>query len=65
MAATFQAPPGHSSQAEALVLAHLVDFKLTLSAPDADLKVCRRLRVHPRTRPTADGACGIGATPWG
>jgi hypothetical protein len=36
--ASFQAPPGHVSQDEVLVLCNLTQFQLTLSAPDPDLK---------------------------
>jgi hypothetical protein len=37
--ASFQAPPGHISQAEVMILSALVDYKLTVNAPDADLNV--------------------------
>lgn len=37
--ASFQAPPGHLSQAEVLILSSLVDYQLTLLPPNADLKV--------------------------
>lgn len=39
--ATFQAPPGHLSQAEVLILSRMVQAKLTVEAPDPDLKVER------------------------
>lgn len=37
--ASFQAPPGHLSQAEVLIISSLVEFQLTVNAPDPDLKV--------------------------
>eukprot|EP00879_Flechtneria_rotunda_P032093 GHRR01035245.1.p1 GENE.GHRR01035245.1~~GHRR01035245.1.p1 ORF type:complete len:253 (+),score=123.27 GHRR01035245.1:121-879(+) len=36
--ASFQAPPGHLSQAEVLIISSLVDFQLTVNAPDPDLE---------------------------
>ncbi|KIY98671.1 hypothetical protein MNEG_9290 [Monoraphidium neglectum] len=36
--ATFQAPPGHLSQAEVLILSRMVEAKLTVEAPDPDLQ---------------------------
>lgn len=43
--ASFQAPPGHISQAEVLILCGLTEFQLTVNAPDADLKVYPRLII--------------------
>lgn len=37
--ASFQAPPGHLSQAEVLIISGLVEYQLTVNAPDADLAV--------------------------
>lgn len=37
--ASFQAPPGHLSQAEVLIVSSLVEFQLTVNAPDPDLEV--------------------------
>jgi hypothetical protein len=37
--ASFQAPPGHLSQAEVLILSRMVEAKLNVEAPDPDLKV--------------------------
>lgn len=37
--ASFQAPPGHISQTEVMILSALVDYKLTVNALDADLNV--------------------------
>ena len=48
--ATFQAPPGHLSQAEVLILSRMVEAKLTVEAPDPDLKVgfgCASMEHHP------------------
>jgi hypothetical protein len=39
MMASFQAPPGHLSQAVVMITAKLTEFQLTVNAPDADLKV--------------------------
>eukprot|EP00878_Enallax_costatus_P044739 GHUV01053470.1.p1 GENE.GHUV01053470.1~~GHUV01053470.1.p1 ORF type:complete len:130 (+),score=14.38 GHUV01053470.1:252-641(+) len=36
--ASFQAPPGHLSQAEVLIISSLVEFQLTVNAPDPDLE---------------------------
>jgi hypothetical protein len=36
--ASFQAPPGHLSQDEVMILSSMVEFKLTVNAPDADLE---------------------------
>lgn len=37
--ASFQAPPGHLSQAEVLIISSLVEYQLTVNAPDPDLEV--------------------------
>lgn len=37
--ASFQAPPGHLCQQEVAILARMLGSKLTMEAPDADLKV--------------------------
>ncbi|WIA29336.1 hypothetical protein OEZ86_011841 [Tetradesmus obliquus] len=36
--ASFQAPPGHLSQAEVLIISSLVEYQLTVNAPDPDLE---------------------------
>lgn len=41
--ASFQAPPGHISQAEVLILSQMAGLQLTVNAPDADVKVCAQL----------------------
>jgi hypothetical protein len=40
--ASFQAPPGHLSQAEVLIISSLVEYQLTVNAPDPDLEVFTR-----------------------
>jgi len=37
--ASFQAPPGPIAQAQAMILSSMMDYKLTINAPDPDLKV--------------------------
>jgi hypothetical protein len=44
--ATFQAPPGHLSQAEVLILSRMVEAKLTVEAPDPDLQVKSRYDIR-------------------
>jgi hypothetical protein len=50
MAGRFQAPPGHLSQQEVLILSRMVDAQLTVEAPDPDLTVRAATADAPRAR---------------
>jgi hypothetical protein len=52
--ASFQAPPGHLSQTEVLILSRMVEAKLNVEAPDPELKVgIARGAVQGRLPPRA------------
>jgi hypothetical protein len=55
--ASFQAPPGHISQAEVMILSALVDYKLTVNAPDADLNVGIAQHLTSQSAALAGSGC--------